>query len=171
MDIDLTAKLGSFDDFVAQYKPRSEKKLYEGKSLVFLAIANANSDARYRIASFLLDKGGRIDGTSSDGSGIFHLLLERAGDDIPHAVELLARLIDKGADANLLDERGADAIVRLIPKRGSDEELAPLYDLWFSQRLTNLTTPDKTGYSPLEAARLLPFRAGLAQRMEDYLAR
>ena len=57
MDIDLIAYIKKYNDFTLNYKVGDERKLYNGKSLLFYSLANNDADSRYSISSFLLDKG------------------------------------------------------------------------------------------------------------------
>ena len=47
----------------------------------------------------------------------------------------------------------------------TDEELMPLYDLWFSQPAVDINTKNAWGVSPLELAQKLPFRKKLVEMM------
>ena len=43
MKVDLTAMLKTFEDFMKVYQRGDENKLYNGKNLLFYALANVNA--------------------------------------------------------------------------------------------------------------------------------
>lgn len=56
MDVFTAAQQKSFDDFMTVYRSGDEHSHYGGHSLLFYALANSNSESRYRIATFLLNQ-------------------------------------------------------------------------------------------------------------------
>lgn len=56
MDVSLTAKLKNFSEFYSLYRDGDERKLYQGKSLLFHAISNNDPDSRYEISIFCSKK-------------------------------------------------------------------------------------------------------------------
>lgn len=81
------------------------------------------------------------------------------------------RLIDIGADVNAMSPRGGLVFCEVLWMKHTDEELAPIYDLWFEQPGSlDFTTPAKNGREPLGMARALPYRASILERMERYVA-
>jgi hypothetical protein len=52
----------------------------------------------------------------------------------------------------------------------TDEDLAPIYDLWFEQPVLDFTTRSRHGVSPIDVAAKLPYRASILDRMESYVA-
>ena len=62
------------------------------------------------------------------------------------------RLIDKGVDINQLDKRGRVPLQYLINMKYTDEELEPLYQIWFAQKNILVNHKNVWGKSPLELA-------------------
>ena len=50
----------------------------------------------------------------------------------------------------------------------TDEELEPLYQIWFSQNNVLVNHKNAWGKTPLEIAEQMPYRAGLLERMKKY---
>ena len=57
MDISLVAKMKKYDEFISCYNEGDEKKVYKGKSLLFYSLSNNDTESRYLITDFLLNKG------------------------------------------------------------------------------------------------------------------
>ena len=53
----------------------------------------------------------------------------------------------------------------------TDEELAPLYDLWFSQPYVELNIRDRWGLTPIEFAKKVPYRKMIVERMMAYVSK
>lgn len=51
----------------------------------------------------------------------------------------------------------------------TDEDLAPIYDLWFEQPVLDFETKNKAGFSPIELAEKVPDRASIAARMKAHV--
>ena len=65
-----------------------------------------------------------------------------------------------------MDAKHRVAIQHLISHpKFSDEELAPLYDVIFLYCTLELNIKNDWGYSPIELAQKLPYRADLLKRM------
>lgn len=74
----------------------------------------------------------------------------------------------RGADVNHLDNKGRSAFQYILNTKYTDDELEPLYDLWFAQESLRLDTPNAWGKTLLQLAQMLPFRQQLVERMQDY---
>lgn len=60
----------------------------------------------------------------------------------------------------------------VLRMKHTDEELQPIYDLWFEQPgPLDFTTPATNGREPLGTARALPHRKSILERMERYVAK
>jgi len=139
MKIDLTAKLKSFEDFLATYKDGDQKYLYDGKNLLFFSLSNTNLNDRYKISEFLVKTSIDARGTNRDGQNVFHVLL--------------------GQNRNTM------YIARMY---NTDEELEELYNLWFLQENLDVTSKDNWGCTPLEFVKKFPYRSELVKRIEKY---
>lgn len=170
MNIALTAKLKTVDDFMAQYEPGDEQQLFSGQSLLAYALSNHDDETRFAIATFLLDKGARVDGEDSEKNDVFALLFSRPEQSFEHTLDLARRLIDAGADVNHLDKKGRDSLFAFITIPFMDDALEPLYELWFSQQLTNIEHVDSFGFTPKSMAEKRANRPRLIAHMEEYLA-
>lgn len=91
------------------------------------------------------------------------------GFDAAHTISALSKLlIDAGADINQPDAKGRVALQYLIshPKL-TDRDMAPLYDLHFTRRRLDLSIKNTWGYTPIDLAQKLPYRADLLRRMTE----
>ena len=50
----------------------------------------------------------------------------------------------------------------------TDEELEPLYQIWFAQNSILVNHKNAWGKTPLEIAEQMPYRASLLERMKKY---
>lgn len=168
MDVSLTAKLKNFSEFYSLYRNGDERELYQGKSLLFHAISNNDPDSRYEISTFLLKKGVDARETNDSNETLLHILLSRVHHNLDQTVILCRELMVRGADVHQLDNKGRSAFQYILNTKYTDDELEPLYDLWFSQEGLRFDTPNAWGKTLLQLARMLPFRETLVERMQDY---
>lgn len=158
MSIDLIAMLKTYDEFIKAYQDGDEKKLYKGKSLLFFSIANNNTESRYLITKFLLDKNMDVNVLNAENENLLHILLSRVNQNIEQTKELCKILIDKGVDVNQLDDHNRVPIQYLINMKYTDEELNELYMLFLSKDLL-VNVKNAWGVSPIDLAQKLPFRS------------
>lgn len=169
MNVDLIAKLKTEKEFFEVYREGDEKESYNGKSLLYYAISNHNSDARYTIADFLLDKNTDVKSIDEEHNTMLHVLLSRPNHDLPKTIELCKRLIRLGVDINALDKKNRSALQYIINMGYTDEELMPLYQLWFSQPCTCCETKNAWGFSPLDLAQKGSGREQLVELMKKHI--
>lgn len=169
MNIDLAAKLKDYDSFIACYQQGDEARTYDGKSLLFYAVSNNEPDSRYRISTFLLDKGADPCGVNNCKENLLHILLSRGKHDLQQTTELCRRLVDSGVDINQIDERGRVPLQYLVNMKFTDEELEPLFQIFFSQPNLLVDHKNVLGKSPLELAELLPYRKSMVEHMRRYI--
>ena len=158
---------------LAQFKKIYDKRLLNetpknGSPIIFCAMANQTPQNRYDIVSFLIDEGADLNGINEEGETLFHILFSRPKHIMEQTVELTRILIDEGVDINQLDAKNRGAIQYLIshPKY-TDEDFAPLYDVIFQKCTLELNIKNDWGYTPIELARKLPYRADLLKRMTE----
>lgn len=168
MKVDLTAQIGIKDEFYREFQEGDEKKLFEGLPLIFAAAANTKLDVRYEICNFLLDRNIDVTTLNSENQSILHVLLGHIEQDISELTSLCKRIIDHGVDINALDKRRTVALKLILAMKYTDTELAPLYNLWFSQPHVKLNVRDKWGLTPIEFAKKFPFRDDIVKRMMSY---
>lgn len=168
MKIDLIAELKTTKDFMEAYKNGDEKKVYEGKSLIFFSLANTNLSSRYEISNFLMEHNVDLQSESDKHETVLHVLLGQSQHDVHKTCELCKWFIEKGVDINAKDRMGQTAIQYITRMNKSDDELIKLYDVWFAEPNLNLETKDNMGYSPLEYAEQFPYRVALVERMKKY---
>ena len=166
MDIDLIAYIKKYNDFTLNYKVGDERKLYNGKSLLFYSLANNDADSRYSISSFLLDKGIDVSGLNEENENVLHVLLSRTDHNLKQTIELCKRLIDGGANINQIDKKGLVPLQYIINLKYTDEELEPLYEIWFAKNNVVIDHKNAWGKSPLEIAEIIPYREKLLERMK-----
>ncbi len=169
MNIDLIAQLKTYDEFIAAYKDGDENKLYDGKSLMHYAVANNDPSSRYKITSFLLDKGAQVESLNSEGQNLLHILLSRQNHNLEQTLVLFKQLIVSGANINQLDKKKRLPIQHLLFMGFSDDELEPFYDIWFSQPEVILDVPNAWGLTPIQFAEKHPRRVKILKRLNDYL--
>ena len=169
MDLDLTAQLRPAAEFFALYRDGDEQKIWDGRSLVVRALQNTDLDTRYQVVSFLLDREARLEAVTRGGNTLLHILFGQVRHDIAQDVELARRFLDRGVDINALGERHEVAFQWVLNLNYTDEDLAPIYDLWFEQPVLDFETKNKAGFSPIELAEKVPYRASIASRMKAYL--
>lgn len=165
MNIYLTARMKSAEEFYKLYDKKYLNEPYEGDTLIIYGIGNTKFDDRYNITNFLLNEGADAKVIDIYGNTLLHILLGHVKHDLEKTIELCKRLIDLGVDINHKDNRNRLAIQWIINLKYTDEELMPLYDLWFSQSNVDINTKNDWGFSPLELAKKLPFREKLVERM------
>ena len=165
MNIYLTASMKSAEEFYKLYDKKYLNEPYEGDTLIIYGIGNTKIDDRYNITNFLLDEGADAKVIDIYGNTLLHILLGHVKHDLEKTIELCKRLIDLGVDINHKDNKNRLAIQWIINLKYTDEELMPLYDLWFSQSNVDINTKNDWGFSPLELAQKSPSRKKLVERM------
>ena len=75
MDISLVAKMKKYDEFISCYNEGDEKKVYKGKSLLFYSLSNNDTESRYLITDFLLNKDAETNVINECGENLLHILL------------------------------------------------------------------------------------------------
>lgn len=169
MEVDYTAKLGTYEDFLKVYQPNDEKKKYDGESLLFYSLSNNKPEDRYKISTFLLDKHVDVFGQEIEGNNTLHVLLSRIRHNLSETIELTKRLIDLGVDINQQNNVGKQVPFHFIIMMGfSDKELEPLYDLFFGKKTFDVLLKDAYGKTLIEYAETRPGRETLVKRMKAF---
>ena len=169
MNVFLTARMKTFDEFKELYDKKYLNESDDEKALIFYAAGNTKIQERYRLVNYLIDEGANVHILDKYGDSLLHVLLGHVQHDLPSEVALCRRLIEMGVDINILNNKNVLAIQWLINMKYSDEKLKPLYDLWFEQDYVDVTTKNAWGYSPLELAEKDPLRTDLVRRMRERL--
>lgn len=169
MNIDLIARTKKKDEFFNFFKEGDQFKRYEGRSLIFFSIGNSDLISRYDISNFLIDKDVDVKCLNTENESVLHVLLGQTKHDVDKTVELCEKFISKGVDINMLDNKNRVAFQYIINMKFSDEQLKPLYDLWFSQPYIELTIPNAWGVTPIDLALELPYRKEVLERMQNYV--
>lgn len=158
---------------LAQFKEVYDKRLLnetpqDGSPVIFCAMANQTPQNRYDIVKFLIGEGAELKGTNEESETLFHILFSRPKHIMEQTVELTQILIEAGADINQLDAKHRVAIQYLISHpKFTDEDFAPLYDVIFQNCTLEVNVKNDWGYTPIELARKLPYRADLLKRMTE----
>lgn len=158
---------------LAQFKEVYDKRLLnetpqDGSPVIFCAMANQTPQNRYDIVKFLIGEGAELKGTNEESETLFHILFSRPKHIMEQTVELTQILIDAGADINQLDAKHRAAIQYLISHpKFTDEDFAPLYDVIFQNCTLEVNAKNDWGYTPIELARKLQYRADLLKRMTE----
>ncbi len=169
MNISLIASIKKKDDFFNAFKDGDQNRLHNGNSLIMYSVGNTDLDARYEISNFLIDKGVDVESLNAENESVLHLLLGHNEHELERTIELCKRFISLGVNINTLDKFNRVALQYIINMKYSDEQLRPLYDLWFSQEFVELEVPNKWGLTPIDLARKLPYRKEFYERMLDYV--
>lgn len=140
----------------------------KGKSLLFYSISNNDTRSRYLISMFLLDKGMNTDETNECGENLLHVLLSRSKHDLEQTEKLCKMIISGGVNINQLDEKGRVPFQYLISMKYTDEEIEPLYRLWFSYDKILINHKNAWGKTPLEIAEQMPYRRKIVERMKVF---
>ena len=152
---------------LAQFKEVYDKRLLnetpqDGSPVIFCAMANQTPQNRYDIVKFLIGEGAELKGTNEESETLFHILFSRP----KHIME--QTVIDAGVDINQLDAKHRAAIQYLISHpKFTDEDFAPLYDVIFQNCTLEVNAKNDWGYTPIELARKLQYRADLLKRMTE----
>lgn len=166
MNIYLTARMKSAEEFYELYDKKYLNEPYDGNTLIIYGIGNTEPDDRYNITNFLLDEGADAKVIDIYGNTLLHILLGHVEHDLERTIELCKRLIGLGVDINHKDNKNRLSIQWIINMvKYTDAELMPLYDLWFSQPDVDINTKNAWGVSPLELAQKIPFRKKLVEMM------
>lgn len=139
------AKRGSFEEFMSEYEPAMAVTYRSvGETLLFSSVANSDIDARVAITMRLLDDGADPS-VVCGGINVLHVLFARRGHDPVREAPMLRRLIEGGADINLVSKREGPPLVGLM-ERGPRPESArvPFYDVFFGRPDLDLSVPSMT---------------------------
>ena len=167
MNIELIAKMKTFDEFISAYRPGDELVEYKGKTLLFYSFSNNDPESRYKISSFLLEKGTYALGTNEEGETLLHILLSRVKHNLEQTTDLCRELISQGIDVNQIDSKGRVPLQYLINMNYTDEELWSLYELWLSQHDLLISHKNSRGVSQIELAEKLPYRSKLLSELKN----
>ena len=167
MDMYASAKTQTLTQFKEVYDKRLLNAVPKaGSPVVFHAMANQTPQNRYDIVKFLIDEGAKLKETNAQGETLFHILFSRPKHSMAQTVALTRSLLDAEVDINQLDNKSRVAIQYLISHpKFTDEDLAPLYDVIFQGRALEVNVKNDWGYTPIELAQKLPYRADLLKRM------
>ena len=92
-------RFGTLKDVIEIFKKGDEKiGDASGDSILFDALANTNSIARYEITNFLINKGADVKIVREDGMSMFFPLFSLGWQDIVKTTILCKTLLEKGAD-------------------------------------------------------------------------
>lgn len=142
MSLLYAAQRASYEDFLKEYTPTDATKLASGgRTLLFKSVSNKDVKARVAITMRLLDDGADPS-VASDGMNVLHVLFDARTHDTAYEAPMLRRLIDGGADINLVSKRFGPPLAVLIQHGPSPEfERVPFYDVLFGQPNLDLSAP------------------------------
>lgn len=170
--LDLIARMKPTAEFIAAAEGADlSAPQADGKSLLMAALGNKDLESRYATTQWLLDHGAQLGAPNSEGYTELHVLFGQVKHDIAKDVEIAKQLIALGADVNAVSPRGGLVFCEVLRMKSTDEELEPIYDLWFDQPVTlDFETPSQRGATPLNFAQAMPYRATILERMQKYVA-
>ena len=163
-------RFGTLKDVIEIFKKGDEKiGDASGDSILFHALANTNSIARYEITNFLINKGADVKIITEDGMSMFFPLFSYGRQDIVKTTILCKTLLEKGADITVMHKKEKTVSFKMLFNIGTPEmEMLPLYQLIFSQPGLPLLAKDKWGLTVIEFARRSN-RLIAVKMMEDYV--
>ena len=163
-------RFGTLKDVIEIFKKGDEKiGDASGDSILFHALANNDSTARYEIANFLINKGADVKIITEDGMSMFFPLFSYGRQDIVKTTILCKTLLEKGADITTIYKKEKTVSFKGLFNIGTPEiEMLPLYQLIFSQPGLPLLVKDKWGLTVIEFARRFN-RPIAVKMMEDYV--
>ncbi|MEO8527728.1 MAG: hypothetical protein ABI435_01485 [Pseudolysinimonas sp.] len=173
-DPKLLASRATLEEFLAAYDPTMIpfKTYVGGATVLFGAVANPDPQARIDIANRLLDDGADpsiVTTDRNDRVNVLHVLWSRAHErDIPREGELVARLIDGGADINIRSPRFGPPLLEMIDHAVISLEY--LYAMW--DVVVAHSEPDMSIVLPLANGKTLAKRYNvkpMADRLHAYL--
>ena len=167
MNIDLIAKIKDYQTFVDNYKDGDELTLYKGKSLLFYAMSNNDTETRYKIVMFLLDKGMDACCLNEENETLLHILFSRVKHNIEETTKMCEILLQKGVDINHLDKKNRSAFQYVINMKYTDEILLDLYKVILSKSKVNISVKNDWGFSLLDLAEKLSYRSGLVEQLTN----
>lgn len=136
------AQYGSLEDFLKEYTPQDATwRSVTGRNLLFKSVANKDVEARVAITTRLLDDGADAS-VAPDSLNVLHVLFDTRTHDTVLEAPMLRRLIEGGADINLVSKRFGPPLAVFIQHGPSPEDLrVPFYDVLFDQPNLDLTAP------------------------------
>ena len=163
-------RFGTLKDVIEKIKKGDEKiGDASGDSILFHALANTNSIARYEITNFLINKGADVKVVTEDGMSMFFPLFSYGRRDTIKMTILCKTLLEKGADITTIYKKEKTVSFKELFNIGTPEiEMLPLYQLIFSQPGLPLLAKDKWGLTVIEFARRSN-RPIAVKMMEDYV--
>lgn len=93
--------------------------------------------------------------------------MSRIKHDLKQTEKICKRIIEGGANINQLDEKERVPLQYLINMKYTDEELEPLYKLWFSSNNIIVNHKNAWGKTPLEIAEKMPYRAKFIESIKN----
>jgi hypothetical protein len=169
MRVHVVAKIGTFEEFLAEYRPGDEIEPEPPSTLLLSGLANTNAEARFAIAGFLLDRGVTAAGLNEEGDGALTIALAARNQDVAATTALVRRLIAAGADPAARNRRGVTPTQVVAQLPGDDAEWAPLLDFWFTLPGLEPAAPNAFGKSPIDLIAAFPTRADRVARMRAYV--
>lgn len=168
MDIDLMAKMKSYEEFIQAFQEGDEKI----EKILINALGNKTLSDRYKISKFLIEKGADVKEISSQGYSSLQVLLGQIEHNLNETLELCQLLLEHGVDVNHKDMYEQVAFLYLIrmPKF-SDDDLMDLYNLFLSQPNLVLQDTDKYGRTPFDFAESRTYRKQILERMKEYVSK
>lgn len=136
--------------------------------MLFYSLSNNDIESRYLISKLLLEKKIEVDGVNENGENVLHILLSRIKHNIKQTEELCQRLIELGANINQVDKNGRVPLQYLINMNYTEDELEPLYNIWFSQESLIVNRKNSWGKTPVELAEQVPYRKKILERIKQY---
>ena len=134
-------RFGTLKDVIEIFK-KGDEKLGEASrdSILFDALANTNSIARYEITNFLINKGADVKIIREDGISMFFPLFSYGRRDIIKMTILCKTLLEKGADITTIYKKEKTVSFKELFNIGTSEiEMLTISANIFSTRTSSLS--------------------------------
>lgn len=175
MDLRIALERGTLDDVLREMKPDDPVTWRSGdRTALALTLGNRSPADRLQIAHMLLDRGADAGFVLEyDNIGALHILFSHQPHEYEAEAELATRLIECGADPNLVSPRFGSPLATLAATfKFTDATLQPFYTALIASGKLDLTTTDKGGRTMLEnIAVKVKRRQSLYDQLLDLQAR
>ena len=146
--LDYSVREMLFEDFVQAFLPDLE--ILSRKELTDLlknSMRNRDVSSRIALANLLIDSGADAAVIGSEGENVLHIFASRLRDP-ELEVPLLERLLRSGADPNQQSPRyGMPLDEFMRNNRFTEDDLAPIYSVWFAHPDLDFFKEDRFGDS------------------------
>ncbi len=168
IDLFATASREPAHTFFSLFRPGDAQKVdARGCGLLLQALANKDLPSRYSLGHFLLDGAHPSRQVSAEQPFFTSSSVRSPTTSRRRAHRTTSDRCRRRYQR--ADENGRVPFLEVLNMKYSDEDLNPIYDLWFEREDADFTSVSVHGVSPISFAKKLPFRDSVVDRMESYV--